>query len=121
NAGTVEDGAHVVGMDAGDVEADSAASRIEVAGPVHVDAVRLLEQREQVPGQLPLVSVNALAADAVEIVAGRRQAGRGADVRRARLELVRHSAPGGALERDAQDHAAAAEEGRHPLEQLGAG
>ena len=40
---SVEDCADVVGVNAGDVEAHGATAPVEVLGPIHLDALRLLE------------------------------------------------------------------------------
>ena len=61
---------------------------------------------------------DGLHADAVEIIDGRAQADGRDDGRRAGLELGRQVARLEAVQEHAADHAPAAQEGRHGLQQL---
>ena len=114
----VEDGADVVGVHVAEVEADRAAAGRAVARAEDRHVADLVEHLEQVSGEGALVRMDGGTADAVQVVAGGLEPHDTRDVGRPRLELVRHRVPRGALECHARDHAAAAEERWHALEQL---
>ena len=76
------------------------------------------EQLVGVPRERQLVGADALHADLLQILNRFAQADRRHDHRRAGFELVRQVGRREAFGRDALDHAAAAQEGRHPVEQV---
>ena len=71
-------------------------------------------------GQGQLVGADAVHPDVAQVGDGRRQPHGLGDGRRARLEAGRRRRRPEGVELHVEDHAAAAEEGRHGLEQLGA-
>ena len=70
-----------------------------------------------VGGDLPLVRLHRLHAQALQILDRRPQPDDAADVLRPRLELPRHLVPRGVVEPDVADHLAPAQERVHLLEQ----
>src|SRR5438067_1096744 len=115
----VEDLRDVVGMDAVDVERDDAGAALR-GRAVQGDARHLAQPSERVCGQLVLVRLDRVEADARQIVDRGAESDRLRHRRGARLELVRQLAPRRLLDPDRVDHVAAGEEGLHREQQLAA-
>jgi len=66
----IQDGAHVVRMHVGEVEAHHTASCLEVARTEDRDIANFVQNIEEVAGQRHLMRVDAIATDGVDVVAG---------------------------------------------------
>ena len=101
------------------VERETDDSRLVLRGrPEDPQALDALQDLVGPGDQQPLVTSDGVHADAVEIIDGRAQADGRDDRRRAGLELGRQVARLEAIQQHAADHAPAAQERRHGLQQL---
>ena len=87
------------------------------AVPISRSAGNGLQHLRAVAQQVPLVRGDRVEPDGVDVIERHAETDRPFDVRRPRFELVRQLVPGRSLEGDRGDHVAAAEKGRHRLEQ----
>src|SRR4051794_4993689 len=114
----VEDLGDVVAVNALELEGDDAGAVVPERWPEDAQARDLAEALQRVCRELDLVRVCRVQADCVEPLDGRRQTNRLPDGRRPALELRWEVRPRDLVAANGADHRAAADEGRHVLEQL---
>ena len=120
DTGLVEDGASVVRVHAIQIERNDACAELGVAGSVDGDIGHCGQALERVGRDLDLVAPDIGHVEPIQVVDGDTERDRVGNIRRSSVELLGQGRPGGAILVNLTDHAAAAEEWRHRLEQLAA-